>query len=372
MQWNSRAIGVLASMMLVAATVGPAEANPAPAPSAAQPVPPTAPPPIPAPAPAPKAAGAQAPGPARILLYGDSLTHAFSSNWSWRYRLWQSLTEAGEDFDFVGPRNDVVEFTTKRFDSQDYRNPHFDRDHAALARTRFLNGPYQPETLARDYQPTVIVGLIGGNDVLQGADLDDLEHHWRKQIKQARKYAPGVDFILVQLPQTWTARFPEYNTMLARVTAKMDTEDERVVLTPLATLGPWTDTFDYLHLSTSGQLKVAAVVAQALADLGIGSGELATKPDPPDDFSWAPHPTASVSGATVAVRWPAVTYASSENVWTRDRSTGVVAVKRFATGQSTTLPGTAGHSYDLWLAPVQGFLQIGTRSRIIRVDIPAA
>jgi len=389
MTLNSRTMGAVAGLILAASTMTQAQAGPlTPRPAESQATAATPAPPAAAPQSSGDLAARTAPTddlptgatpteppaaaqPPKILLYGDSLTHAFSSNWTWRYRLWQSLTEAGQEFDFVGPRNDVVEFTTTRVNSQEYRNPGFDRDHAALARTRFLDGQYQLEDLARDYQPSVIVGFIGANDLVQGVSLADLDEHWRAQIDLARKHSYGVDVVLVPLPQTWHARFVDYNTMLGEVAAEMDSDRARVVVAPLAVFGPWTDTFDYTHLSTSGQLKVAAVVAQALAQLGIGSGKLATTPDPPDDFTWAPQPAATVSGTTVTVTWPAVTYASSQNVWTRDVETGVITSKRFVTGQSTTLPGVAGHSYDLWLAPVQGFLQIGTRSRTVRVVVPA-
>jgi hypothetical protein len=140
----------------------------------------------------------------------------------------------------------------------------------------------------------------------------------------------------------------------------------------MAQLDRWLDTFDEAHLSASGQRKVANVVARALAELGVGNGEPASTPDPPDDHTWSPQPTATVDGTTVTVTWPAVTYASSINLWARDRASGATGLKRFVTGTSTTVTGLAGHSYDMWLAPVQGYLPIGTTSNTIRVDVPSA
>jgi len=348
MTWSSSIAGAVAGLVLAtAATATSQAADEAPA----------------------QCAAAQAP--TRILLYGDSLTHGFSAHWTWRYRLWQSLSEAGASFDFVGPRTDVAEYTTRQWNSRQYRNLQFDRDHAALTGMRFLYRSYQLDGLALDYHPDVVVALIGANDLFSGASLDALRTLWKEQIGKARASAPGVDFVVVPLPQIWFDRFTDYNTMLGEVAAEMDAADERVVVAPLAQLDRWRDTIDQAHLSTSGELKVAGVVAKALAGLGVGSGEPASALDPPDDHTWAPQPTATVQGTTITVTWPAVTYASSVNIWVRVRATGFTAAKRKVTGTSTTLAGTAGRSYDLWLEPVQGFMPLGTTSKTIQVDIPA-
>jgi hypothetical protein len=138
--------------------------------------------------------------------------------------------QANASFDFVGPRTDVAEFTTKKLNSWQYRNPQFDRDHAAMRGMQFLSGYYQLDQLAQDYQPDIVVASIGGNDLVKSASLDDLRAHWREKIAQARTNAPGVDFVVLPLPQTWFSGFADYNTMLAEVAAELDTPDERVVV----------------------------------------------------------------------------------------------------------------------------------------------
>jgi hypothetical protein len=311
------------------------------------------------------------PEPQRIMIYGDSLTHAFNSDWTWRYRLWQSLNASGTSFDFVGPRSDVVEYTTWRLGSQGYRQPNFDRDHASLVGMKFLTGYYQIGSLARAYRPDVVVGFIGFNDLRVGSSVADLEQHWRQQIADARLYDHGVDIVLVQVPQTWWNNVTQYDDMLVRLAAEFDSADERVVVTARANFNVWSDVFDYAHFSRAGDLKMAAVVAQALAQLGIGNGKLATTPDPADDHTWAPVPTASVEAGTVTVSWPSVTYASSENVFIRDDATGTTSVKKYVKGTSVTFQGSAGHTYRVILAPVRGYLPIGTTSQPIWVDIPA-
>lgn len=176
----------------------------------------------------------------KILIYGDSITHSSSGDWTWRYRLWQSLTESGQAFDFVGPRSDVVEYTTWALNSQAYRNAAFDRDHASLGGMRFLDGYYQIATLARTYRPQVIVGLVGSNDLhRRTATVADLRAHWRKQITQARFVDRGVDFVLVPIPHTWIGGVSDYNAMLTEVAAELDTADQRVIVAPTPSWPNW-------------------------------------------------------------------------------------------------------------------------------------
>lgn len=322
----------------------------------------------------PRAADAAPPRAAvpKVMLYGDSLTHAFNSDWSWRYRLWQSLKESNTPFDFVGPRNDVIEYTSLKMGNQDYRQPGFDRDHASIGGLHFLSGPYQLGELVRTYRPNVVVALVGLNDLMAGASVADLERHWRQQITAARRYHRGVDIVLVQVPHTWVEGVTQYDEMLTRLGAELDSATERVIVSARPNFDKWADVFDYLHLTSAGDLKMASVVAEELAELGIGDGQPATTPDPPDDHTWAPVPTASVEAGTVTVRWPAVTYATHEHVFVRDEDTGDTAAQQFVGGTSATFPGTAGHTYSVWLAPVRGYLPIGTTSPTITIAVPAA
>ncbi|MFL6089727.1 MAG: SGNH/GDSL hydrolase family protein [Aeromicrobium sp.] len=310
------------------------------------------------------------PAPVKIMLFGDSLTHGFNADWTWRYRLWQSLKASNTSFDFVGPRNDVMEYTTLKVGSQGYRQPNFDRDHASVGGLQFLSGN-QLSSLSRTYRPDVVVGLIGLNDLMAGASMTDLERHWRQEIAAARRYDRGVDVVLVQLPHTWNPNVGPYNDTLVRVAADLDTPQERVVVTDRATFDVWSDVFDYLHFSAPGELKVAAVVAQTLTKVGVGNGRLATTPDPPDDHTWAPVPRASFQDGIVTATWPSVTYASAEHVFIRDDVTGEVGVQQYVQATSATFPGTAGHTYSVWLGPVKGYLWIGTASQPISIDVPA-
>src|SRR5699024_7011450 len=71
------------------------------------------------------AATAAPPDPVRIMIIGDSVAQGSIGDWTWRYRLWQTLKSADESFDFVGPRSDVYDLETYEFGSHTYADPDF-------------------------------------------------------------------------------------------------------------------------------------------------------------------------------------------------------------------------------------------------------
>jgi len=311
-------------------------------------------------------------GPVRIMLYGDSLTQGFSGDWTWRYRLWQDLTASGQAFDLVGPRDDVVQFTTFQPGSHEYRNASFDKDHAAVAGMTFTNSYAHMPTLAASYDADVVVGMIGTNDLLRNiATPQELVDRWRAQIEEARSVDPGVSFVLARLGQVWVPGMPDYNAGLADLAAELDRPDGRVVVTAAPDLTPYADTYDWLHPSASGERKIAATVEEALARIGVGSTSVRTAADVGASVKWAPTPTATVSGRWIVLSWPSVDYANSENVLVKDTTTGVTGTVRFLSGTSTLLPGEYGHTYEIRMAPVKGYLPMGTQSPAMSVQVPA-
>ena len=54
-----------------------------------------------------------APDPVRIMIIGDSVAQGSSGDWTWRYRLWQTLTSSGVPFDLVGPHDDLFDVATE-------------------------------------------------------------------------------------------------------------------------------------------------------------------------------------------------------------------------------------------------------------------
>ena len=126
---------------------------------------------------APAAAGSED-RPARVLLVGD---------WTWRYRLWQHLSAtASTPVDLVGPRDDRWDLCADGPGNQEYADPGFDRDHAALwGQTMWQASQGVGETVARP-APDVVVAALGTNDLLGRVDRKPCGPGWRPS---SRRYA---------------------------------------------------------------------------------------------------------------------------------------------------------------------------------------
>lgn len=312
--------------------------------------------------------------PQRILLYGDSLTMGFSGDWTYRYRLWRTLTASGTPFDLVGPRNDMLGYVSRRQFSQDYRDPEFDRDHASYGGMTFSNPVWQLSSLANYYRPDVVVGMIGINDLLQKLRTPaQLVEMWRIQINRVRYWQPHASIVLVRLPQTWWGAIRVYNSGLEALASQLDTPESRVLITSEAGFDPYADTYDYMHPSAAGEGKLADSIATTLATLGIGSGPAENLVDPASTTTWAPTPTARVDSGTLTVTWAAVDYAAKEDVYVEDLTEGPPGgptTPTRVTGTTWSMPARPGHTYQVWLAPVKGFLQMGTQSDPVTVEAP--
>lgn len=117
---------------------------------------------------APAGTPAAAAEPVRILLVGDSVTQGSAGDWTWRYRLWKHFQAAGVAVDSVGPRTDLYDNVGDTYGSQAYVDPHFDQDHASRW-GMMVDVPDVPiETLVEEYQPDVVVEMLGFNDLVYG------------------------------------------------------------------------------------------------------------------------------------------------------------------------------------------------------------
>jgi hypothetical protein len=246
---------------------------------------------------------------------------------------------------------------------------------------RFANGPYQLPELTATYDPDVVVAMIGGNDLIAKISQDLLEAKWRTDIARLRATNDDVSVVLVPYPQTWVAGVPEYNERLGQIASSHDTARSRVVLADMPVFDWRVDTYDFAHLTATGERKIASVVTKALADVGVGTGTThylnpavgmtGAVADAGTSTGWAPQPRVTVQGTSVTVSWDPVSYSSSQSILVRDLATGRSAALHGVTGTTKTLPGKAGGRYRIWLAPAKGYVALGTYSVPVDVAIPA-
>lgn len=318
-----------------------------------------------------------------VMVVGDSVAHGSAGDWTWRYRLWQHLLDVGADVDLVGPRDDLVE----RFpgdDDQTYADPDFDRDHASTWGAACALMVPGTGTLVAACRPDVVVETLGVNDLawLRVAP-EDLVRLAADGVARARAARPDVDVVLGQLPQHWLPGVPEYNALLAGLEDELSTASSRVVVARAPeTFELDVDTYDLAHPSASGEVKIAASVADALAELGVG----APYPRPLPPVPLGPRRVATLhaeAGDSRAVlRWDRPDGATAERVWVRDLTAGTDwAMVTEVADTRTVLEGLVnGHVHEVRLQSRKGTAVAADRfSEPVRVtptapappDVPA-
>lgn len=314
----------------------------------------------------PPATGTPSARPVRVLVHGDSVSHGSAGDWTWRYRLWRHLRDSGTSVDLVGPRSDLWE------GSRAYADADFDRDHAARWGMRRSAPDVPVRELVATHRPDVVVDGLGIND-LRNASPAAVVRGAARAVSDARAVDPDVDVVLWRLPQTWRRGVVEHNRLLDAAVARLDTPRSRVVVADVAQgFDRRRDTYDSLHPSASGEVRIAAAVADALARIGVGSRF--GRPLPAVDAGPVGRPTVQVSASVTGratVRWTAPVGATSAEVDLRSDGTWR-RVATVAAGRTATVRGLrAGRRYEVRVRAAKGSAVSPRPSASVAVSVPA-
>ncbi|WP_159941879.1 MULTISPECIES: GDSL-type esterase/lipase family protein [unclassified Nocardiopsis] len=284
--------------------------------------------------------------PRRLMLAGDSMTQGANGDRTWRYHLWNHLNPRVEGLDFVGPYSDPAtrdmilpvpttgdepppspdgdpaEDTASSADgasggtpadaspeavegagwpgldgdpdSPEYRDPDFDQSHNALWGRTLRDAAATIRGEVREHEPDVLCVMLGVNDLLWPVSEQEMEQRLRGYVEAARKGNPNLRVVLAEaLPialaeadEGFALRLYVYNTLVREVAADMSTEESPVVSVNVAEAVDWdvsADTYDGTHPNASGEVKIAAAFADALADAyGLGAPYPRPLPPPPE------------------------------------------------------------------------------------------
>jgi hypothetical protein len=140
-------------------------------------------------------------GQPRILIVGDSRTHGWDGDYTWRYRLWREFERQRVSADFVGSKS--LPYLGKGYTHTQYADPDFDRDHFAQAGAT-LHGQVQqvgPE-VARQ-QPDLVIVASGLNDLLHGGSVADLVQDLQTFIARVRGAKSHVSIVVADTTVGW-------------------------------------------------------------------------------------------------------------------------------------------------------------------------
>lgn len=315
------------------------------------------------------------PPPMRLMLVGDSVTQGSSGDWTWRYRLWHHLVDAGVNVDFVGPYDDLFDTESSTFGSQAYADGAFDRDHAARWGASYAKPPADAAQLVRDYQPHIVLVLMGINDLLWGATPTEAVEAVRKLVTDVRASSPGTDIIVGQMPWLEERGAAEFNDALAVLAPEISTSESTISVAAFGGFERCVQLYDPLHLSARGEQQLAAGFADALAQLGIGTPfvrPLAPVSDVPVQVAEV---SADPGNERVTLTWRDPPGATSEIISLRDASAGedwttlLVAVEF---QQHVVGPLIDGHRYEFRLMAKKGCRASGVYSATVAATPRAA
>lgn len=304
--------------------------------------------------------------PLRLMLVGDSVTHGFAGDWTWRYRLWSQLTDAGVAIDLVGHRDDVTDTGDGRPWLQHYADPDFDTDHAAVGGMRISEMRFSVGEQVRLHHPDVVVLMLGINDLLAARSPELVADHVARTVAEVRATSPGTDLVLAHAPQTWVGpAVVAFNDRLDALAPQLDTPGSRVVAAATSAGLTSADAWDRLHPDPVGEVKIARAVLDALATLGHTPpvAELGDLPAPhrgpvlPVTGLRAVHRGGDAAPYDVQLSWTRAPGATGHQVAHRDLTagTGWTTVQVATPATSTTVVGlAAGHTHELAVLPVRG------------------
>ncbi len=239
----------------------------------------------------------------RVLVIGDSISHGYGGDWTWRYWLAREFKRQGVPADFVGPSR------TPSGGTRYEREGSWDSDHGALAgATTEYFSPLIRGLLA-DYRPDVLILELGINDVFHGDPAEVVILQLQQLINSVRLERQDLPIVLAELPNTGqaqrdatSARVNQAMTLWAATGAVTLVHNRTGEGSETPLWSPVRHTFDGVHPNATGQTLLAHRVGQALHRAGILPANVSAVYRERD---WAPdaRPDVLSRGRLLEVRW---------------------------------------------------------------------
>ena len=270
--------------------------------------------------------------PIRIMPTGDSITEGAAGDATYRYFLWQSLINAGNNVDFVGSMTGVSSGAPK------YAN--FDQNHEGHSGWRADRMANSATTWATSSAAQIVLLHAGTNDLIQDQTVASTIIDLTNIIKRMRTANPQMTFLMAKIIPIagMTSLVQQLNTAIGTLATQMNTATSRVVAVDLYSgFSVTTDLkADGIHPTESGYQKMANNWSAALAPF------LTSPPPPPP-----PPPT---GGALLVVGTPAAMSAADTAIL--NRLTGLGLTVTVADDDSVQASAATGKAIVLISASV--------------------
>jgi lysophospholipase L1-like esterase len=187
----------------------------------------------------------------RIMAMGDSITQAFSGTPSYRYYLYQLLTQAGFGVDFVGSMIGATNGNPSQLG--------FDQNHEGHSGWRADELAQHAAEWAAAYKPEILLLHAGSNDVEQGQSTDSTIDDLRSIINGVRSQVPDVKVLIAQIipSQGHDSLVSSLNNAIPSLASEISNNQSPVNVVDMNSGFSLNDTFDGIHLTSNGESKMA-------------------------------------------------------------------------------------------------------------------
>ena len=218
----------------------------------------------------------------KILPIGNSITEGKTANPGYRYPLYERLTDAYINFQFIGSMTETWEWSSDV--SSCIEEPLafptlYHEGHGGWRADQLLNGkpnddPGYLSLWLQNYTPDIVLLHVGTNDMFQGESVSSTLDEIREIVRILRVDKPNVIILLAKLIPAHTPtvgpkadRIPLLNAEIPALVQELNTAQSPVVLVDQNTgfnPAPGEDTFDGIHTNRRGAIKMAEKWFQAL------------------------------------------------------------------------------------------------------------
>ncbi len=209
--------------------------------------------------------------PVYIVPIGDSITQGGrrDDEYSWRYPLFQILTDENVDFDFVGAYTKGLK---ANFKWPDYKGIPFDADHQGTygIKTAKMCDRIKADRKKWSHAPDIALIHLGTNDQKGDGHKETVKEPLREIIKMLREENPEVVILLGHLNFKGGAAKNKIRPLVEELAKEENTEKSPVITVPhyegfnADPAHKDTDTYDWAHPNPKGQKKMAEKWVEAM------------------------------------------------------------------------------------------------------------
>lgn len=196
--------------------------------------------------------------PIRIMLAGDSITHASPDTGNFRCRLWHKLQTLGS-FDFVGSMNGMV---------YGGKEKNCDNDHEAHSGWKADQVLRVIKQSSAKFDPDIVIIHLGTNDLIAGNSVGSTAYEISQIIYELREDNPLlVVFVAGVIPNYQGNNHTptmELNRRISNMTGSISTKKSPVIFVDHFTGFDESDMADRLHPNESGAEKIARTWMEAI------------------------------------------------------------------------------------------------------------